>query len=363
MAPRLVQRVDTHDGLAVHSADVVSSARDTPTPATSGRASNRAIRIDASWIVLPLIAMLSGLAAFALVRSRVATTRAAAASRPATMTVDTRPAVADVFIDGRRVGATPLVLTVQPGTHLLALRNGEAERRVVFTAAPGAQLAQYLDLKGAEPAAETARLSITTDPPGAQVAIDGRSRGLSPVVVENLTATEHGVTVTSPSGSVERRITLEAGATKELVFSLPRSPAAVGGWVSVESPFQVELFDGGELVGTSGTTRVMLPVGRHQLVLKNTSVGYESRHSVDVAAGRVATIAVAAPQAPLSINAVPWADVAIDGTAVGQTPMGNFMIAVGPHQITFHHPQFGERTQAIVVTAAGANRAAVDFTR
>jgi PEGA domain len=205
-------------------------------------------------------------------------------------------------------------------------------------------------------------LSITTDPPGAQVAVDGRPRGLSPVVVDNLTTAEHAVTVTSTSGSVERRITLDAGATKELVFSLPRSPA-VGGWVSVASPFQVELFEGGELIGTSGTTRVMLPVGRHQLVLKNASVGYESAHSVDVAAGRVATIAVVAPQARLSINAVPWADVAIDGTAVGQTPMGNVMIAVGLHEITFRHPQFGERTQAIVVIANGANRAAVDFTR
>ena len=363
MGPRLVQRVDTHDGRAVPLAEVVPNASDRPALATSGRASNRTIPIDVSWIVLPPVAILSGLAAFGLVRSRVETTRAAAASRPATMTVDTRPAAADVFIAGRRVGATPLVLTVQPGTHLLALRNGETERRVVFTAASGAQLAQYLDLKGPEPAGRTARLSIATEPPGAQVAIDGRPRGFSPVTVEDLTAAEHGVTVTSTSGSVERRITLEAGATKELVFSLPRSAAAVGGWVSLASPFQVELFEGGELIGTSGTTRVMLPVGRHDLVLKNASVGYESGHSVDVAAGRVATIAVVVPQAPLSINAVPWADVAIDGTAVGQTPMGNFMIAVGPHEITFHHPEFGERTQAIVVTAAGANRAAVDFTR
>jgi hypothetical protein len=363
MGPRLLQRVDTHGDRAVYPAEVVPSASDTGAPATSGRASNRAIPVDASWIVLPLIAILSGVAAFVLVRSRVETTRAAAASRPATMTVDTRPGAADVFIDGRRVGATPLVLSVQPGTHLLALRHGEAERRVVFTAAPGAQLAQYLDLKDAEPAVQTARLSIATDPPGAQVAVDGRPRGLSPVMVENLTAAEHGVTVTSTSGSVERRVTLEAGATKELVFSLPRSPAAVGGWVSVASPFQVELFEGAELIGTSGTTRVMLPVGRHALVLKNASVGYESGHTVDVAAGRVATIAVVAPQAPLSINAVPWADVAIDGTAVGQTPMGNIMIAVGSHEITFHHPQFGERTQTIVVTVTGANRAAVDFTR
>jgi len=363
MGPRLVQRIATRDEGAVHPGEVVASGSDTPTPVTSGRASNKTIQVDTSWIALPLVAILSGLAAFVLVRSRVQTTRAAAASRPATMTVDTRPVAADVFIDGRRVGATPLVLTVQPGAHLLGLRNGEAERRVVFTAAPGAQLAQYLDLQSAEPAGQTARLSIATDPPGAQVAIDGRPRGLSPVMVENLTAAEHGVTVTSTSGSVERRITLEAGATKELVFSLPRSAAAVGGWVSVESPFQVELVEGGELIGTSGTTRVMLPVGRHDLVLKNASVGYESGHSVDVAAGRVATIAVVAPRAPLSINAVPWANVAIDGTAVGQTPMGNFMIAVGPHHITFHHPQFGERTQAIVVTATRANRAAVDFTR
>jgi hypothetical protein len=362
MGPRLLHRVDTHEDLAVHPAEVVPSASDTPAPETSGRASTRTVRIDSSWIVLSLIAILSGLAAFALVRSRVATTRAAAANRPATMTVDTRPAAADVFIDGRRVGATPLVLTVQPGTHTLTLRNGEAERRVVFAAAPGEQLAQYLDLK-AEPAVHTARLSITTDPPGAQVAVDGRPRGVSPVVVENLSAAEHDVTVTSTSGSVERRITLDAGGTKELVFSLPRSPAAVGGWVSVASPFQVELFEGSELIGTSGTTKVMLPVGRHELVLKNVSIGYESAHRVDVAAGRVATITVVAPQARLSINAVPWADVSIDGTAVGQTPMGNVMIAVGLHEITFRHPQFGERTQAIVVTAAAANRAAVDFTR
>jgi hypothetical protein len=363
MGPRRLQRVGTHDKLAVYSAEVVPSASDAPPPETSCRASNWTIQVAASWIVLPLIAILSGLAAFVLVRSRVETTRAAAANRPATMTVDTRPAAADVFIDGRRIGATPLALTVQPGTHLLTLRSGDAERRVAFTAAPGEQLAQHLDLKAAEPAVQTARLSIATDPPGAQVAVDGRPRGLSPVMVENLTAAEHGVTVTSASGSVERRIRLDAGATKELVFSLPRAPAAVGGWVSVASPFQVELFEGSELIGTSGTTRVMLPVGRHELVLKNASVGYESGHSVDVTAGRVATIAVVAPQARLSINAVPWADVAIDGTAVGQTPMGNIMVAVGLHEITFRHPQFGERTQAIVVTATDVNRAAVDFTR
>ena len=362
MSPRPLHLVDSHDNLAAPKPDALAFESNAPAARTSARALRRAIRVDSSWIVLPTIAILSAIGTFTLVRSRVVTPRVVAASL-ATLTVETRPAAADVFIDGQLVGATPLTLSVQPGMHTLILRHGDAERAVAFTAAVGQQLAQYLDLKNVEPAVQTARLSIATEPPGAQVSVDGRPRGVSPVVVTNLSAAEHGVTVTSKSGSVERRITLEPGATKELVFSLPRSTAALGGWVSVASPFQVELFEQGERVGASGTTKVMLPAGRHDLVLRNATVGYESRHSVDVAAGTVATIAVVPPKAPLSINAVPWADITIDGTSVGQTPIGNVMITVGPHEITFRHPQLGERTQAIVVTAAAVNRAAVDFTR
>ena len=54
MGPRLLQRVDTHGDRAVFPAEVVSRASDTPTPATSGRASNKTFQVDVSWIVLPL---------------------------------------------------------------------------------------------------------------------------------------------------------------------------------------------------------------------------------------------------------------------------------------------------------------------
>jgi archaellum component FlaF (FlaF/FlaG flagellin family) len=133
--------------------------------------------------------------------------------------------------------------------------------------------------------------------------------------------------------------------------------------VSVTSPFSVDLLEHGELVGTSGTTKVMLPAGRHDIVLRNASIGYESRHTIDVVPGSVANIGVAAPEAPLHVNAVPWADILVDGSPVGQTPLGNLLIPVGPHSVTFRHPELGERTLAVVVTVQGANRVAVDFTR
>ena len=133
--------------------------------------------------------------------------------------------------------------------------------------------------------------------------------------------------------------------------------------MSVTSPFHVDVLEHDEVVGTSGITKVMLPAGRHEVVLRNDSVGYEARRSVDVIAGTVAKIEVVAPNASLSVNARPWADVAIDGAPVGQTPLGNVVIPVGTHEITFQHPQLGERTQSVVVTAKGVNRVAVDLTK
>jgi PEGA domain len=320
------------------------------------------IRVAWSWVAIVLIAMLSGLSAFALVRSRVAPPRAAAGP-PATLTVGTQPAGAELFIDGRRRGATPLTLSIEPGAHTLTLRGAGAERIVPLTVNAGAQVAQYFELKPPAPIASSARLSIVTDPPGARVSVDGRPRGVSPLVIEDLAPAEHSVTVTSNTGSAERRITVEAATTKEVVFSLPRSSAPLGGWVSVTSPFQVDLLEHDEVVGTSGTAKVMLPAGRHDVVLRNERIGYEARRSVDVVAGSVATIQVVPPDASLSVNARPWADVVIDGAPVGQTPLGNVTIPVGTHEITFRHPQLGERTQTVVVTATGVNRIAVDLTK
>lgn len=63
----------------------------------------------------------------------------------------------------------------------------------------------------------------------------------------------------------------------------------------------------------------------------------------------------------LSINARPWADVWIDGHAVGTTPLGNLRVAVGRHEIVWRHPQLGERRQAIDVVADVPSRISVDY--
>jgi len=72
---------------------------------------------------------------------------------------------------------------------------------------------------------------------------------------------------------------------------------------------------------------------------------------------------VIAPKSVVNVNARPWADVLIDGRAAGQTPLANMEIAAGSHEITFRHPQLGERTEKIVIRIDRANRVAVDLSK
>ena len=137
----------------------------------------------------------------------------------------------------------------------------------------------------------------------------------------------------------------------------------MAGWVAIVAPFDVQVSEGSNIVGTGRSAKIMLPAGRHTFTLTNDALQFDTERTVDVAAGQTATVRVDAPKVPISANARPWADVIIDGANVGQTPIANLSVSVGTHEILFRHPQLGERRQTIVVTAKGPNRIAVDLTK
>lgn len=75
--------------------------------------------------------------------------------------------------------------------------------------------------------------------------------------------------------------------------------------------------------------------------------------------------AAAAPSPPqyglLYLNALPWADVAIDGHPAGQTPLGRIQLTAGAHEVRFTHPQLGEQVREVVVDPNTATRLGVDL--
>ena len=99
--------------------------------------------------------------------------------------------------------------------------------------------------------------------------------------------------------------------------------------------------------------------GTHTLDVVNEPLGFRAHETVIVKPGQLTSRAVPVPNGRISINAVPWADVLIDGNSAGQTPLANLSIPIGNHEIVFRHPDFSEQRQTAAVNVEGLTRVSV----
>ena len=285
---------------------------------------------------------------------------AAAPTADGTLTVNTNPPGAHVFVDGVERGMTPLSVALKPGTHALELRGDGTPRLMPITVTAGAELSQYIELP--KTAATFGQLQVRTEPAGARVSVDGLPRGTSPVTVGDLTPGEHAVQLESDFGAVKQIVTVEAGLTASLMVPLAAPEGApVSGWMSVTAPADVQIFENKRLIGTSQSDRLMVSAGKHDIEIVNDLVGYRATRTVQVAAGKVTPIKIEFPKGNIALNAVPWAEVWVDGEKVGETPIGNLSLSLGPHEVVFRHPELGEQRHAALVTLKTPARLSVDL--
>lgn len=279
-----------------------------------------------------------------------------------TLVVDSNPTGAQILIDGAARGVTPATVMLAAGTHAIELRGGGGGPRSFTVAVPaGVQISQYIEL--APRRATTGRLSVRTNPPGARVTVDDVPRGSAPVTLDNLAPGEHTVVVLSRDGaSITQSLTVDAGTTSSLVVPLAvRDGAPLFGWVAVSAPVELQLFENGRLLGSSQSEHVMVAAGSHQIEILNKALGYRATRTVQVTPGKVAAIPLKLPAGTIAVNAVPWADVWLDGEAVGETPIGNLPATIGSHEIVFRHPDLGEQRRAVTVTLTAPLRVSVDL--
>jgi hypothetical protein len=279
------------------------------------------------------------------------------------LSIETRPAGIAVTIDGASRGVTPLAIELTAGDHLVELITNTEQRRIPVTIRAGSQVSQFLEMAGATAAASATELLVRTEPLGASVTVDGRFVGQSPVSVSDLSPGPHTVVLQHATGSATEQVLIEAGKTASLFVPLaPRAGAApTAGWIAVKAPANVQLFENGRFLGSNQIERIMMPAGRHQLSLVNEALGYQEQRTVNVTPGQTAVINVTWPTGSLAINAVPWAVAFVDGASVGETPIGNIQVPIGPHEIVFRHPQLGEHRTSVIVTTREIAKVGVDL--
>jgi hypothetical protein len=238
---------------------------------------------------LGLAAAMAALGLAALVVGAARTFRVAAApTSNAEVTVDSAPAGARIVFDGHEVGTTPATIPVarpradEPHRlelHLAGYRDWTT-RDVVLK--PGDHAFFHAAIE-----APSTRLRVMTDPPGAEVAVDGRTVGRTPLGNVTLAADGKRHTLRLRRHDyldVIEDITLADGV--DVVADRKLAPAPRFGTIDLHvDPWAVVYLEGRK-VGEAPVKGLVLPVGHHRLKLVNPVRHKELTLAVDVPAKR-----------------------------------------------------------------------------
>ncbi len=256
----------------------------------------------------------------------------------------------------RRLGRVPVLA----GLGILILGGGAALLVPHLLAKPA----------GAESSAlpSVTNAPLFTSPSGSDTAAQSQAASNT---IRNTAAAEPApasFTPPAPPPVVERAAAPATAATaaKETAASAGDSePAGAAGQdrfgaIRFSSPVELQVLENGAVVGST-VGSVAVTEGAHTFDVVNDLLGFRTRQTVTVKAGRMTAVTIAIPNGQISINAVPWADVLIDGKSVGQTPIANVSVPIGTHEVIFRHPRFGERTETAVVKVSGLTRVSATF--
>ena len=202
-------------------------------------------------------------------------------TRFGTLRVTSEPPGAEVRLDGRPFGRTPLERPVDVGTHELEVVAPEAyyiDHRQTVAVTQGAEVAIEARLEK-----RIGGLTIATQPPGAELLIDGRPVGRSPVKVSDLLA-----------GTRRIEARLEGYTPKEIEAEVREGEARVIR-IELDSLGSVEVVCAGETEGVTvalddqrheGTRHRFqgLADGRHHAVCRSPR-GHSAARTVTTRAG------------------------------------------------------------------------------
>jgi len=375
-SPALARAAAPADVLAVPAAadglDSFRSENDDPEPAAPAAAAPKTAKqpLQIAWL-LPVamwtlvVAISAGLGATGLLGYQ---RRFVSRATNGTVTLVTDPAGLDVTLAGRSLGKTPLTTTLLPGSYEVQLGSAATARKITLNVAAGSSIVHQVDfVAGPEQVlAGTGGLRIQTEPGHLPVSVDGVAHGFSPVSVDGIQPGNHEITVRTAAGFVKRTASVQSHETASMFIVATAAPSAdagavSAGWVTVSSPVALDLREAGKLIGTSEASRLLLPAGDHDIEFENKLLGFTARRSIRVGPGKTTPISIDLPNGVVSINALPWAEVWIDGERVGETPIGNLSRQIGTHEVLFRHPQLGERRETVIIGAGKPARIGVDL--
>lgn len=184
------------------------------------------------------------------------------------LVVTTIPSEAEVFLDGKSVGKTPLTLReILVGIHKVKVareNHAPEEREVEIKENQDVNLNFSLVLNAGT-------LSVVSEPAGVMVYLDEVPQGKTPVVIKNILAGEHIISLRE--GGLEEyadKLLFKPGVTLSMEVKMVES---FGSALINSVPSESEVFIGGKLKGKTPLFIEKMPSGKHNILLIKAGVG------------------------------------------------------------------------------------------
>ncbi len=279
------------------------------------------------WIMFALIAAVAAGAVFFLLQGR-----------EASLNIRSFPSGATVLLDQQQVGTTPLVLpNVTPGTHAIQIRmSGWDTWNGTTTAARGSTTQVIANMTHA-----AYSLIVTSTPPGATVALDGATKGVTPLTLIGLKPRNYELVISLKGyAPISRTVDLSDATEGTQDFALKQ---AFGKLSIVSDPAGAQVIMDGKSSGVTPLKINSLPVGDYTLTLKlNGSADITDTLSVKTGILLAKQYKFDLELGELAISTdPPGASITLDGQATGQiTPFTFSKLKDGPHEIELELPGY-----------------------
>jgi CheY-like chemotaxis protein len=199
-------------------------------------------------------------------------------------------------------------------------------------------------------------LRVESTPAGAQITLDGESRGITPQTISNLKPGAHELVLHSPSGAINRHVSIQAGKT------VVASEAIFAGWLAIFAPIKLDVSLNGVATSPTDDGRFMIAPGTYRVNMVNTRFNFHRTETLTVKPGEVTAHTVSLPTGALKIAVPDGTEVTVDGHAIGKAPFSEVLpLVVGTHEVTATHPEFGARRTSVDVKFEETTEAILSF--
>lgn len=274
--------------------------------------------------------------------------------------VNSTPPGANVYIDDKLRGVTPLIISdLIAGDHVVKISRKDYQdwvSKISLFAGRSEEIRVTLS-------ANLGSLSIISRPPGARVFINNQFRGVTPLSIDNMAEGEYSLNISREGFSeVTQKALIIAGKKTEIAVELPVN---IGSIRVTSVPSGADVFLDGKSAGITPLIIKDISVGEHRVELKKSGF-IDSTSRVLVEKDRVNDVNVVLSRTTGSFNIVSipsGALILVDGVQKGLTPFKIDNIPAGDHQVKLTKDGYQDLETTITVIEKKVGELRVEMKR